>query len=315
MKIAEDAGLLKDYNKVISNFLDSEIFKNLLQNPLFIREYNTTRTNQKEYFNSYLKSFNVDIKTEGFHLSDVGWGGTMQNRLYDFFEEKIEVHGYYLGVREINNIRKRTIKHGLNFSVYPYVDFFDHILMANVELNEQLLAAGHGSTLAYTNDPDSRTIEHHEENDKRVYDAYIEDTQNHMFERFKELTKSFKLICYDHHLEQYEMMDHALRIGLFASKRKVKRENDIYKGFYQNVGNFSVGLAIGENFSKKEKLNLLSTFLLKPEEAFRYVLRLKPMLLRRKKYLFAYLIPSTLIYYYIKLRYRRNSLSPKVEIF
>ena len=111
------------------------------------------------------------------------------------------------------------------------------------------------------------------------------------------------------------MMDHALRIGLFASKRKVKRENDIYKGFYQNVGNFSVGLAIGENFSKKEKLNLLSTFLLKPEEAFRYVLRLKPMLLRRKKYLFAYLIPSTLIYYYIKLRYRRNSLSPKVEIF
>ena len=182
--------------------------------------------------------------------------------------------------------------------------------MANVELNEQLLAAGHGSTVAYTDNPNAFTIEHHEENDKRVYDKYIDETQNFMFNCFKKITESLKTVCYDYDLEHYEMTDHALRIGLFASKRKVRREIDIYKGFYQNVGNFSVGLAIGENFNKKQKLNLLKDFFLKPEEAFRYVLRLKPMLLRKKRYFIAYFIPSTLIYFYIKLRCYQKRLRP-----
>ncbi len=310
IKIVESAGL-KEREKVVAGFLNTETFNHLIKDPVFIKAYDDTRNSQKKYFEDYLNSFNVDIKTEGIHISDVGWGGTMQNRLYDYFEEKIEVHGYYLGVREVNNIRERTKKNGLNFSVYPYLDFFDHILMANVELNEQLLAAGHGSTIAYTDKANSYTIEHHEENDKRVFEHYIEETQNHMFKCFEKITQSFKTVCYDYDLEQYEMTDHALRIGLFASKRKTKREIDIYKGFYQNVGNFSVGLAIGENFDTKQKLNLLHNFLLKPEEAFRYVLRLKPIFLRKKMYLFAYLLPSSLIYYYIKLRCYTKGLRPK----
>ncbi|MBC30810.1 MAG: hypothetical protein CMH48_08180 [Muricauda sp.] len=309
--IVKSAGLEQERDKVLKDFLYSETFKRLKENDRFVEAYDNTRNEQKRYFEAYLNSFDVDIKSEGIHLADVGWGGTMQNRLYDFFEEKVKVHGYYLGVREVNNIREDTKKYGLNFSVYPYITFFDHILMGNVELNEQLLAAGHGSTVAYTDESNSYTIEHHEENDKRVYEKYIEETQNFMFERFEELTRRFERVCYDYDLEQYEMMDHALRIGLFARKRKVAREVNIYKGFYQNVGNFSVGLAIGENFGKKQKIELLKNFFLYPEKAFRYVLRFKPMLMRRKKYFLAYFIPTFLIYRYIKLRCHIKGLTPK----
>ncbi|MFS4469289.1 hypothetical protein [Maribacter sp. 2210JD10-5] len=311
LSIVKNAGLEEKKDEVLENFLDSKTFETLMKNERFIEAYDKTRNDQKRFFKNYLSSFNVDIESDGFHLADVGWGGTMQNRLYDFFNEKIEVHGYYLGVREINNIRKRTIKNGLNFSVYPYPDFFDHILMANVELNEQLLAAGHGSTVAYTNKDDSYTIEHHEEIDKKIFEKFIRETQDFMFSRFKELTHSLKTICYDYDLEQYEMTDHALRIGLFASKRKVRREVEIYKGFYQNVGNFSVGLAMGENFDSAQKIRLVKDFFLKPEHVFRYVLRLKPMLLRKKKYLLAHLIPTRFMYYHIKLRCHTKQLTPK----
>ena len=316
-KIVESAHLENVREEVEKDFLNSEVFLKLKQNPTFIEAYDNARHNQKRYFSEYLDSFQVDIQSEGIHLTDVGWGGTMQDRLYNFFneEDKIPVIGYYLGLREVRNITQHTPRYGFNFSVYPYISFFDNILMANVELNEQLLAAGHGSTIAYTDKLNSYTIEHHEENDKRVFEAYIEETQHFMLARFKELTQALSAICYDYDLEQYEMVDHALRIGLFASKRKVTREVNIYKGFYQNVGNFSVGLAMGKDFGKRQKMELIRNFFFYPERAFRYVLRFKPMLLRRKKYFFAYFIPSTLIYWYIKLRCHSKGLKPKKDTY
>lgn len=311
--IAKSASLEEKREEVLNDFLDSEAFQLLKEDPTFISAYDNTRNTQKQYFEAYLDSFDIDIWSEGFHLSDVGWGGTMQNRLYDFFEKRVKVHGYYLGVREINNIRPDTKKYGLNFSVYPYTSFFDHILMANIELNEQLLAAGHGSTIAYTDKSNSFTVEHHEENDKKVYEAYIEDTQDFMFDCFKELTNRLQYIGYDEDLQHYEMFDHALRIGLFASKRKVRREVDIYKGFYQNVGNFSVGLALGKNFGREQKIELLKNLFMNPEESFRYVLRFKPMLMRRNKYFLAYFIPTILIYWQIKIRCHLKGLAPKTN--
>ncbi|MCA0131320.1 hypothetical protein [Winogradskyella alexanderae] len=308
--IVKAAGLENSHSTVIEGFLDTETFSVLKRTPEFVIAYNKTRHEQKKYFEAYLNSFNLDIKTEGIHLADIGWVGTMQNRLYEFFNHEIKVNGYYLGLREVHKIKENNLKYGLNFSLYPEIDFFDYILKANVELNEQLLAAGHGSTIAYTSKKNGYTIEEFEESEKRWFKKYIGPTQEFMFERFKELTQLLKNVCYDYNDEQYVMADYALKIGLFADKRKVMREVKIYEGFYENVGNFSVGLAFGQNLDRAQKIELFKNFFIYPEKAFRYVLRLKPMLLRREMYFLAYFIPTYLIYYYIRFRMKRKGLIP-----
>ena len=53
----------------------------------------------------------------GINVVDVGWGGTMQEAIYGFFEQKVEVRGFYLGLNALYTITERTNRFGLNF---PY---------------------------------------------------------------------------------------------------------------------------------------------------------------------------------------------------
>lgn len=286
-------------DEVILDFLESEVFLKLKTSEKFRNAYQTKRSEQQIAFNKYIDSFEVDFRTEGIHLADIGWGGSMQERLFDYFKGKVKVYGHYLGLNEIYDINKDTNRWGLNFSVFPYTGYSDNILRGNTELNEQLLSAPHGSTLSYT-DLDTFTNEYHYEVEKQVFNEHILEIQQFMFVRFKELLKDFDCICYDDDIVQNEMTDYALRVGLFASKRKVASAMKISEGFYSNVGNFSSGLKISPKKYSKDKFKLLKTFLLGPDKLFPFLLRIKPYFYTRKKYFLAYLMPTFLIYYYIK---------------
>nr|WP_159023892.1 HAD hydrolase-like protein [Formosa sp. L2A11] len=284
----------------ISNFFDSELFQLLKQNKLFISHYEKKRLEQKIYFDTYLKSFNVDFVSDGLHLADIGWGGTMQERLFDYFKGEVKVYAYYLGIREVYNITEQTKRFGLNFSVYPYASYSDHILRGNIELNEQLLSAPHGSTVSYDINSATFSNEFHQADEKRIYDDYISKIQDYMFEQFQVLIEAFDKICYSTAIEQEHMTDYALRIGIFASKHKISEMMKISEGFYSNVGDFSKGLTIDTDRSKKDILLSVKAFILTPEKLFRYLLRLKPYLFINHKFLLLALFPSHLIYWYIK---------------
>ncbi len=302
-------------HKVIDNFLDSEVYEQLKTSKIFLNAYDRKRLTQQKAFATYLASFNVDFYNEGMHIADIGWGGSMQESLFDYFEGKVEVHGHYLGLTEIYAIQKNKARWGLNFSIFPYTTYFDNILRGNTELNEQLLSAGHGSTLSY-NQLESYTNEYHHDVEKKVYDEHISPIQEFMFECYKDLLVAFDSVCYDDILVQKQMTDYALRIGLFASKRKVASAMKISKGFYTNVGNFTSGMQMSPGKYTNDKLKLLKTFILSPDMLFPALLRIKPYLYSKKKYFLAYLMPNWAIYYYIKFnRAIKRSIFQKISRF
>lgn len=298
-------------NKHYPNLFDSEAMQALRENELFQTSYEQNRVNQKEAFQAYITAFGADIEGNGIALVDVGWGGTMQERIYDFFKQKIPVTGYYIGLKEIYTIEPGTKRFGLNFSLYPSHDISYDILKANGQLYEQLLGAPHGSTLGYSlknNKPE--TIEFHEENEKYVFETYISDLQDYMLIEFEKLFIGLRPVDYSKENTQDYMTNMALRAGILTNKKKLKFIHDISKGFYQNVGENKVGLAYSPNQLRSQKRALLLKFLITPEKVFRFLVKVKPYMYAKGIFWLSW--PINLAYYYMKFNFwLKKKLFPK----
>lgn len=296
------AELSIDADQIHENIFDSDVMTKLRANSTFQESYEANRILQKKAFKSYLNSFEAPIHKEGIALVDVGWGGTMQECIYAFFENKIPVTGYYIGLKAIYSIEPNTKRFGLNFSLYPSQGSSYDILKANGQLYEQLLAAPHGSTLGYTFDNEvPTTIEYHEENEKLVFDSYIKDVQEHMVIEFERLFLTLRSINYSEDMIQEYITDMALRVGIFTNKKKIRFINDLSKGFYQNVGENKVGLAYSPSQLKSQKRVLLKRFITSPEKVFRFIVKVKPYMYAKGFYWLA--SPVNLTYYYIKFNF------------
>jgi len=291
-----------DLNHIHTNIFTSELMEELRQVQLFGEYYEQIRVNQKNGFNTYLNSFKVDIETEGIHLVDVGWGGTMQENLYKFLKKEIPVTGYYLGLKSIYNIENRTKRYGLNFSIYPSTGFTDSILKANGQLYEQLLSANHGSTVGYhSQNKGNHVIEDYEKSEKYVYDNYIKDVQDYMFKEYKILLEDLNKVVYSYDSVQNYMTDMALRLGIFTGRKKIKFIEAISDGFYQNVGENKVGLSYSPKQLRSRKRHLLKLLIISPEKVFRFLVKLKPYMHDKGLYWLSF--PLNLIYYYIKFNF------------
>ncbi|SFR81919.1 HAD hydrolase-like protein [Maribacter stanieri] len=297
LNIANELDIDKDLE--IENFSTSSVLLKLKNNKNFSVAYESHRIGQRNAFNNYLNSFNVDFKSDGMVLVDVGWGGTMQECIYEYLGGNVPVTGYYIGLREIYNIKDKTRRYGLNFSVYPKKGYSDYILQANGQLYEQLLAAPHGSTLGYNGDPSSPTIEYHEPNEKRVFDEFISSIQNFMDGQFDELCNGLNGLSYTEIMVQDYLTAMALRLGLFTNRKKLKFIQLISRGFYQNVGGNKVGMVYDPSQLSQTKAQLVKEFLWSPEKTFRYIVKLKPLLYDKKLAWLGWMVSST--YYYIKV--------------
>ena len=285
-----------------SNLFESELMLKLRKNDLFINHYEKNRRDQKEAFTTYLNSFGANIEENGICLVDVGWGGTMQECIYKFLKKEIPVTGYYIGLKAIYNIEPDTKRFGLNFSIYPSHGISYDILKANGQLYEQLLGAPHGSTLGYSIENGlPQTIEFHEENEKNVFENYIQDIQDYMHEEFKELFFGLRSINYSQEIVQEYMTNMAMRIGILTNKKRIRFVNRISKGFYQNVGENKVGLNYSLGQLKSSKRSLLMVFLRSPEKVFRFLVKVKPFLYAKGLYWCSF--PIGLAYYYMKFNF------------
>lgn len=285
-------------NSTVNGFFKSSTFEKLKQNQTFKSYYDTHRKASHEAFHTYINSFNSDIENNGIALVDIGWGGTMQESIYKFFEEKIPVTGYYLGLGEIYDIQPKTKRYGLNFSLLPYTDYNDCILMANMQLYEQFSAADHGSALGYSLDAKDFTLEYHKPEEKWLYDNHIKMHQEKMLEIHHALLKELEPLCYDQEMMQNAMSKLALKVGLLQNTKKLKFLETLSHGFYQNVGDNQVGIS----YEAPKITNPIKSgikFLMTPEKYFRYLVKLKPMLYKKNK-LIAYFAPMYLVYLYFR---------------
>ena len=283
-------------NASVEGFFSSSIFESLKQNQNFLSFYDAHRAQSRKAFETYIHSFNANVLNDGIHLADIGWGGTMQEAIYTFFDEKIPVTGYYLGLNEIYDIQPLTKRYGLNFSIMPYPDYNDHIIMANMQLYEQFSAADHGSALDYSLEADGFTLEFHKPEEKWLYDNHIKAHQEQMTAHHTSLLSQLESICYSEDMMQIAMSKLALKVGLFQTSKKLKFLDTLSHGFYQNVGTNQVGISY-QPPKIKSPIRSAMKFLLTPEKYFRYLVKLKPALYKKNK-LMAMLAPMWLLYLY-----------------
>ncbi len=282
---------------LIQNFFTSDEFLNLKSSNTFISYYNTHRATNRLEFQNYFKSFQANIQEDGIHLVDIGWRGTMQECLFEYFNEELSVTGYYLGLREIFDIQEKTKRYGLIFSILPYTSYYDYLLLANRQLYEQFSAANHGSAICYTSESDGYVIESFKNEEKMLYDHYIREHQDQMFEMHKALLDRLEYLCYDQNMAQRVLADQALITGLFVNNKKLKYIDTLSSGFFQNIGENNLGLTY--EIEKNLAFQYLKSFLITPEVMFLAITKLKPIVFKRNK-LLAYLFPSYLIYVHYK---------------
>ncbi|MFD2588140.1 HAD hydrolase-like protein [Croceitalea marina] len=276
-----------DGEKELKPFLDSQLFAQLIKNQQFLDLYERNRLEQKSYFDSYIDSFGVDFETEGMHVVDIGWIGSMQECLSNYFNRKYRVQGYYLGLRAAYDIDEMTKRYGLIFSVYPSQSTYDLIMLANKSLMEQFLAAPHGSTLGYRPKPDF-TIEYHKKEELKVFNEYIGPLQKSMFSRYDDLLRVLRPLIYDEQLVNRYLIDLKMRSDLLANKKKIVFVDAMDKNFYNNLGNNKVGITYGIGNVKMSKLQILKKCILVPEEMFIYFVKLKPFLYRKNLYFLSF---------------------------
>lgn len=285
--------------RVIPGFFYSKELNALMQNDTFVSFYNAHKEKSRDAFEEYINSFDAQIEINGMHVVDIGWGGTMQESIYKFFQGEIAVTGYYLGLGEIYDIQPKTKRYGLIFSLLPYPGYTDNILMANKQLYEQFSAANHGSALGYSKETEGFVLEYHKPEEKWLYDNHIKSHQEEMFNLHRQLLKDLDIICYGQLMMQQTISNLALKIGLFQSSKKIKFLKTLSEGFYQNIGTNQVGLTY-EKPKIKSPLKSSIRFLMTPENYFRYLVKLKAAL-NDKNRIMAILFPFYLIYFHYRI--------------
>ena len=284
--------------KVIKNYFDSSEFQSLKKNKTFTSYYNSHRASGRTAFKEYINSFGAKIHEQGMHVVDIGWGGTVQESLFKFFNNEISVTGYYLGLRQIYNLESKTKRFGLNFSVLPYPNYYDQILMANTQLYEQFCAANHGSTLYYDSEKEGYAVEHYEAQEKRLYDCSIQKHQEEMLRVHNVLLRQLAPVCYDQQVVQEQLAKLALKVGLLQGSYKIDYSQTLSKNFYQNIGT-TTGISYTPPKIVRPVKSIIS-FLLTPEKYFRYLVKLKSAVYARSK-LASFFMPMRLIYLYYRV--------------
>jgi len=303
LKIANN--IAENPDTLIEDFFESELYQKLINDALFQKLYEENRVTQKKYFNAYLKSFNVNLATEGMHLVDVGWRGSMQDRIYAYFEGEYNVEGYYLGIEDVYDVKQDLKRHGLIFTVYPFSQNGDLIMKANKQLFEQFLSASHGSTLGYDSS-ESFTIEYHKKEELEMYTKYIGPIQEYMYSNYSKLLSIVKTLTYDNEITSDYLLDLKIRSDLMASRKKISFVDELEKNFFNNLGNNKVGVTYGFGDVPMSLYGFIKRLILYPEQMFRYLVKIKPFMYRKKLFFLTWPINFFKPYLKYHLRFKKK---------
>lgn len=225
-----------EFEIVHSSLQTSEIFYCLLNNKTFCQIYKNKTEHAKHNFTTYLNTFGINWENEGMFIVDVGWKGTIQDNIYHYFDGKICIHGYYLGLCELTNVSKNNIKTGVLFSKVPYLSKYYEELSGGYLLYEKILRASHPSTMGYESiDNEIRPIFDFKEYENNSY-LQVKVFQDRIYNLYIKIVNIFLNSC----IKAFDLTDFfaLIQIKTFmkTSKEDIKLWNYLEDCHYENFG-------------------------------------------------------------------------------
>lgn len=175
----------KKTNRLCLSFKNSKTFKLLKQNDTFKQIYEENRTKQSQAFGKYMNTFNLNYKQDGLCFVDIGYHGTMQDLIYKFFDEKVNMQGYFIKNRAKENIKNS--KMGLLGDSLNKKLFGSKINKYDTFNYEQILRADHGRCLGYEviDETTAKPIIDTKHDDEAVFEKYVKFMQDQIYEKFE----------------------------------------------------------------------------------------------------------------------------------
>jgi HAD superfamily hydrolase (TIGR01549 family) len=242
---------------IFDNFKNKRIFKKLKSNRIFIKEYESLRTKQKELFIKYIDSFNVDY-SEGLTIVDAGWKGTIQDHINRIIDRK--VYGYYIGLIDPTNVSKNNMKRGLVFHNKPFFSLgytWYTRFTYNTTLFELTLGASHGSAEYYSENKngDVVVITSNREEEEIIYNKMVKPLQEKYYIDFFKIAKLFESTHYLIKDLSNVFIVLFSRIILLPKKEELNWFKEIKH--YENFGIFNYSTFTGEFDFKNSFIKIL----------------------------------------------------------
>lgn len=172
-------------NKIIFDFRNSNEFKMLRENSLFIEQYSYKRNEALKALTGYMDLIFQD--QEPIVIVDIGWKGTMQDNLYKIYSDRSFIGLYYGLFAQTGYECKNNIKKGLLFQRFPIRSKCYYVWEFETHLIEQLFAAPHGSTKNYIRELDQYVPVLEQSDDDRILYSASKVFQDNIVKVFEEL--------------------------------------------------------------------------------------------------------------------------------
>lgn len=257
-----------NFNRVEKDLPTSSLFKEFLNDKDFQVLYKEKRNTQKKNLQKYIKSFGVDIESEGVTLIDAGWKGTIQDHIYKVFDEKIVINGFYIGLvadlmPDVNNIKK-----GLVFD-FKNIDRLDKVYQENLTLFEVLLGASHGSADYYDMNEYNivKSITYQKVEEQEIFEQVIRPIQEVLFKVFKNISNEFALSHVSILDIHYEVTQVHARMIYSPTHEEVGFFRKLYH--FENFGVFEFSTFNKyKTESKKDQIKHILKFIKNPRKFF-----------------------------------------------
>jgi len=169
------------------------LFQRLLRLRSFSRVYEAERVARSDAFERYVGTFFSENNLPNvLHVVDVGWKGSIQDNLYNWFRRRqggtSQIEGYYLGLVAAGAMSGTNRKTGLLFSNVNGCTRGFHIFNENRSLFEIILHADHGSTKRYVVERDGAprvVLDEFAENE--MITAKVRPVSNSIMELFRQI--------------------------------------------------------------------------------------------------------------------------------
>ena len=166
------------------NFSKSRAFAKILLSPTFKSAVESRRSEQREAFGAYLNSFGCDYERDGMILVDIGWKGSMQDMLDKYFDGKVRLSGYYLGMKKPSDGTKR----GLIFEKGNGKQFGNGLFRFQMYNSEQYCRCGKNRVDGYgIRDGKPYVVYDTLIDEQKPYDELIAPMQEQITEKFSAL--------------------------------------------------------------------------------------------------------------------------------
>lgn len=224
-----------DLHELIKDFRNSTQFKLLLKMKQFKDCYEKIRVDQKKNLRSYLEQQDVDMNSEGLHVVDIGWVGTIQSNIFRTLGGDVAVTGYYIGLiydsSKTDYVKNK--KYGILFETdvsKKSIETRESKVYGHIQIIfELLLMASHGSASGYVQSEHVvKALTKEDEKEEQLYIHTIKPVQEKMVEIFSRILNAFKMTVISHHHYRRDFMKIHTELILFPNPKEKEFFNSLY---------------------------------------------------------------------------------------